>query len=148
MCYYRKGDYATAISEGHKAERLRPKEQLVHTNLSLFYVKTGDKQKADGKRRTHQKPYSEGRFCHIERPPNGPGDQLPSHLADRLKRPISVPDTTMGRLDLAVPGQLHRLVRRRAPTAGTGATSRGAGEPAARVAPPQAIQRTEVARPG
>ncbi len=41
MAYYRKGDYAAAIAEGHKAEQLRPKEQLVHTNLSLFYMKAG-----------------------------------------------------------------------------------------------------------
>jgi Flp pilus assembly protein TadD len=47
MAYYRKGDYPAAISEGHKAETLRPKEQLVHTNLSLFYMKSGDKQKAE-----------------------------------------------------------------------------------------------------
>ena len=39
MAYYRKGDYATAIAEGHKAEKLKPNEQLVHTNLSLFYMK-------------------------------------------------------------------------------------------------------------
>jgi len=47
MAYYRKGDYAGAIAEGHKAETLRPKEQLVHTNLSLFYMKAGDKVKAE-----------------------------------------------------------------------------------------------------
>src|ERR1041384_1382090 len=47
MAYYRKGDFARAIQEGHKAEKLRPKEQLVHTNLSLFYMKSGDKQKAE-----------------------------------------------------------------------------------------------------
>src|SRR5262245_8186612 len=47
MAYYRKGDFAQAIAEGHQAERLRPKEQLVHTNLSLFYMKAGDKQKAE-----------------------------------------------------------------------------------------------------
>lgn len=47
MAYYRKGDYAAAIAEGHKAEQLRPREQLVHTNLSLCYVKAGDKQKAE-----------------------------------------------------------------------------------------------------
>ena len=47
MAYYRKGDYAAAISEGHNAEQLQPKEQLVHTNLSLFYMKAGDKQKAE-----------------------------------------------------------------------------------------------------
>jgi Tfp pilus assembly protein PilF len=47
MAFYRKGDYTTAIAEGHKAERLRPKEQLVHTNLSLFYMKAGDKKTAE-----------------------------------------------------------------------------------------------------
>jgi tetratricopeptide (TPR) repeat protein len=47
MAYCRKGDYATAIAEGHKAEQLRPKDQLVHTNLSLFYLKAGDKTKAE-----------------------------------------------------------------------------------------------------
>lgn len=47
MAYYRKGDCAAAIAEGHKAEQLRPKEQLVHTNLSLFYMKAGDKKTAE-----------------------------------------------------------------------------------------------------
>jgi tetratricopeptide (TPR) repeat protein len=47
MAFYRKGDYAAAIAEGHKAEQLQPKEQLVHTNLSLFYMKAGDKQTAE-----------------------------------------------------------------------------------------------------
>ncbi len=47
MAHYREGDYAAAIAEGHKAERLRPREQLVHTNLSLFYMKAGDKPKAE-----------------------------------------------------------------------------------------------------
>jgi Flp pilus assembly protein TadD len=47
MAYYRQGDYAAAVVEGLKAEQLRPREQLVHTNLSLFYMKTGDKQKAE-----------------------------------------------------------------------------------------------------
>lgn len=47
MAFYRKGDFAAAIAEGHKAEKLRPREQLVHTNLSLFYMKAGDKVKAE-----------------------------------------------------------------------------------------------------
>lgn len=47
MAWYRKGDYARAIEEGHKAEKLRPNEQLVHTNLSLFYMKHGDKKTAE-----------------------------------------------------------------------------------------------------
>ena len=47
MAHYRKGDYAAAIAAGHKAEHLRPQEQLVHTNLSLFYMKSGDKKTAE-----------------------------------------------------------------------------------------------------
>ena len=47
MAFYRKGDFGAAIAEGYKAEALRPKEQLVHTNLSLFYMKSGDKVTAE-----------------------------------------------------------------------------------------------------
>ncbi|MGA2244936.1 MAG: hypothetical protein ABSH48_08060 [Verrucomicrobiota bacterium] len=47
MAFYRLGDFAAAIAEGHKAEKLRPQEQLVHTNLSLFYMKSGDKVTAE-----------------------------------------------------------------------------------------------------
>lgn len=47
MAYYRKGDYQAAIEAGHKAEKLKPREQLVHTNLSLFYMKAGDKKTAE-----------------------------------------------------------------------------------------------------
>ena len=47
MALYRSGDLPAAIAEGHKAEKLRPKEQLVHTNLSLFYMKSGDKVTAE-----------------------------------------------------------------------------------------------------
>ncbi len=47
MAWYRKGDFPRAIAEGHKAEKMRPNEQLVHTNLSLFYMKSGDKKTAE-----------------------------------------------------------------------------------------------------
>ncbi|HOB33220.1 MAG TPA: tetratricopeptide repeat protein, partial [Verrucomicrobiota bacterium] len=47
MAFYRLGDYRRAIEEGHKARRLRPGDQLVHTNLSLFYMKAGDKALAE-----------------------------------------------------------------------------------------------------
>ncbi len=47
MALCRQGDFAGAILEGHKAEKLRPHEQLVHTNLSLFYMRSGDKQTAE-----------------------------------------------------------------------------------------------------
>lgn len=47
MAYYRKGEYKVAIEEGRKAQKLRPGDQLVHTNLSLFYMKAGDKGLAE-----------------------------------------------------------------------------------------------------
>jgi Flp pilus assembly protein TadD len=47
LVYSRMGDYSAAIREGHKAERLRPNEPLVHTNLSLFYLKIGNKAAAE-----------------------------------------------------------------------------------------------------
>ena len=45
--YYAGGDYTAAITEGHKAEKMRPSDQLVHTNLSRAYMKAGDKTKAE-----------------------------------------------------------------------------------------------------
>ncbi len=45
--YYAKGDYAAAIAEGHKAEKMKPHDQLVHTNLSRAYMKAGDKKPAE-----------------------------------------------------------------------------------------------------
>ena len=45
--YYAKGDYAAAIAEGRKAEKIKPHDQLVHTNLSRAYMKAGDKTTAE-----------------------------------------------------------------------------------------------------
>jgi tetratricopeptide (TPR) repeat protein len=45
--YYARGDYAAAIAEGHKAEKIKPHDQLVHTNLSRAYMKAGDKTTAE-----------------------------------------------------------------------------------------------------
>jgi predicted Zn-dependent protease len=45
--YYAKGDYGAAIAEGHKAEKMKPHDQLVHTNLSRAYMKSGDKKTAE-----------------------------------------------------------------------------------------------------
>jgi tetratricopeptide (TPR) repeat protein len=45
--YYAKGDYTAAIAEGHKAEKIKPHDQLVHTNLSRAYMKAGDKTTAE-----------------------------------------------------------------------------------------------------
>ena len=47
MAFCRQGHFDRAIIEGHKAEGLRPDEQLVHTNLSLFYMRKGEKAKAE-----------------------------------------------------------------------------------------------------
>jgi Tfp pilus assembly protein PilF len=45
--YYAQGDFAAAIIEGHKAEKIRPNDQMVHTNLSRAYMKAGDKKTAE-----------------------------------------------------------------------------------------------------
>ena len=47
MALCRLEQYERAIDEGHKAEKLRPNDQLVHTNLSLFYVKIANKDAAE-----------------------------------------------------------------------------------------------------
>jgi tetratricopeptide (TPR) repeat protein len=47
MAFCRLGDFDRAIAEGHKAEKLNPQDQLVHTNLSVFYMKAGDKATAE-----------------------------------------------------------------------------------------------------
>lgn len=47
MAYYRMGNYPKAIEIGHLAEKQKPDEQSVHTNLSLFYMKNGEKLKAE-----------------------------------------------------------------------------------------------------
>jgi predicted Zn-dependent protease len=44
---YAKGDFASAIVEGRKAEAMKPHDQLVHTNLSRAYMKAGDKKAAE-----------------------------------------------------------------------------------------------------
>jgi Flp pilus assembly protein TadD len=47
MAFYRQENYARAIEEGHKAEAMNSAEQRVHTNLSLAYMKNGEKEKAE-----------------------------------------------------------------------------------------------------
>ncbi len=47
MAYYRMEDFARAIAEGKKAETMNPHEQRVHTNLSLAYMRSGDKETAE-----------------------------------------------------------------------------------------------------
>jgi tetratricopeptide (TPR) repeat protein len=47
MAFYRQENYERAIAEGHKAEAINSAEQRVHTNLSLAYMKNGEKEKAE-----------------------------------------------------------------------------------------------------
>jgi len=89
MAYYRKGDYATAIAEGHKAEKLRPKEQLVHTNLSLFYMKAGNKQVAE--HHGLQARIAGWRENMAPPDPNAPSDSE-LQIAKPTPPPVKIPD--------------------------------------------------------
>ncbi len=85
MAWYRKGDYAAAIAEGLKAEKLNPTEQLVHTNLSLFYLKAGDKAKAE----------HHGLQARIASWKNSPGPPSPPaelEMAKPTSPPVQFPD--------------------------------------------------------
>jgi Flp pilus assembly protein TadD len=88
MAWFRLGDPARAIVEGHKAEQLRPHEQLVHTNLSLFYVKLGDKTRAE--HHGLQARIASWRGNLAPPPPQAaPGQQAPDDLA--LAKPAPAP---------------------------------------------------------
>ncbi len=47
MAHYRQASYQEAIRLGHQVESLCPNHPMLHTNLSLFYVKIGNKEKAE-----------------------------------------------------------------------------------------------------
>ena len=95
MAFYRKGDFPSAIAEGHKAEKLRPKEQLVHTNLSLFYMKAGDRKTAE--HHGLQARIASWRENPSGPPPPGAGDSElqmagPKPEAQTFKTPEKFPD--------------------------------------------------------
>lgn len=94
MCHYRIGDFAKAIEEGHKAEKLKPNEQLVHTNLSLFYMKAGDKKTAE--HHGLQARISSWRG-NMEKPDGTPGEsddelKMAQPKAPAMKPPTEFPD--------------------------------------------------------
>mgnify|MGYP002381165766 CR=1 FL=1 len=109
MCFYRKEDYGRAIVEGKKAEAMRPKEQLVHTNLSLFYMKAGDKKTAehhglqarvaswrDNMAPPGAKPAEDPELAMAQ--PKPPPIKLPSKLADapwKKKPPLASGDANV-----------------------------------------------------
>ena len=77
----------TAIAEGHKAEKLKPKEQLVHTNLSLFYMKAGDKRPRSitACRRASRRG--------AEKPPRDPARRDPElQMAQPKPPPVKLPE--------------------------------------------------------
>ncbi len=95
MCHYRKGDFATAISEGHKAEKLKPSEQLVHTNLSLFYMKAGDKKTAEHHGLQARIASWRGNMVKPEDKPPGPAEddlKMAQPEAPKMKVPTQFPD--------------------------------------------------------
>lgn len=87
--YYAKGDYAAAIAEGHKAEKMKPHDQLVHTSLSRAYMKAGDKKTAEhhglqariASWRTDMKP-----------PGSAPGVDPELEIARPAPPPVKVPE--------------------------------------------------------
>src|SRR2546430_1885818 len=95
MAYYRKGDYPAAIAEGHKAEQLRPNEQLVHTNLSLFYMKAGDKKTAEHHGLQARIASWKGNLAPPKPSPSGASDaelQMARPKPEQVKPPAKFPD--------------------------------------------------------
>jgi len=93
MAYYRKGDYATAIVEGHKAEKLKPDEQLVHTNLSLFYMKAGDKAVAEHHgMQARISSWKSDKTKPGEAPPSNPDLEMAKPPPQTIKPPEKFPD--------------------------------------------------------
>jgi tetratricopeptide (TPR) repeat protein len=94
MCFYRKGDFAKAIEEGHKAEKMKPNEQLVHTNLSLFYMKSGDKKTAEHHGLQARIASWRGNMAKPgEKPPEGEDElKMAQPEAPKMKVPTQFPD--------------------------------------------------------
>lgn len=95
MAYCRKGDFATAIAEGHKAEQMRPHEQLVHTNLSLFYMRAGNKVTAEHHGLQARIASWKGNMTAPGATPAAPGDpdlELAKPAPQSFKLPEKFPD--------------------------------------------------------
>jgi tetratricopeptide (TPR) repeat protein len=88
--YYARGDYAAAIAEGHKAEKLRPHDQLVHTNLSRAYMKAGDKETAE--RHALQARIASWRGNMAPPPPAASDLEMAKPKPPPLKAPDKFPD--------------------------------------------------------
>jgi tetratricopeptide (TPR) repeat protein len=91
MAWYRKGEFARAIEEGHKAEKIRPHEQLVHTNLSLFYMKSGDKKTAEHHGLQARIASWRGNMDKPAEPASGDGNDLKMAEAPAPAAPVKIP---------------------------------------------------------
>jgi len=93
MAWYRKGDFAAAIAEGQKAEKLRPNDQLVHTNLSLFYMKAGDKKTAEHHGlQARIASWKDNLAAPGQTPPTDPALQMAQTPPQNVKLPTKFPD--------------------------------------------------------
>jgi Flp pilus assembly protein TadD len=88
MAYCRNGDLQAAIAQGHKAEQMRPDEQLVHTNLSVFYVKAGDIAAAE---RHAMRSKVAAWKSNMAPPAPGDADKAELGIAAPKPQPIKVP---------------------------------------------------------
>ena len=93
MSLCRLEQYERAIEEGHKAEKLHPNDPLVHTNLSLFYVKTGNKEAAEhhglqSKIASWKQPGEDA----VSSSDGGDGLQMAQPKAESFKLPGKFPD--------------------------------------------------------
>src|SRR5215469_16049677 len=82
--------------EGHKAERLKPHEQLVHTNLSLFYMKAGNKATAEHHglqaRIASWRADAQQEKTNQASPPADPDLQIAKPKLEPIKLPSKFPD--------------------------------------------------------
>ncbi|MBC8245624.1 MAG: tetratricopeptide repeat protein [Verrucomicrobia bacterium] len=93
MALCRLEQYERAIEEGHRAEKLRPNDQLVHTNLSLFYVKIDNKDAAE--HHGLQSKIASWKQPDAAAPPSGEGAdelQMAQPKAESFKLPGKFPD--------------------------------------------------------
>lgn len=93
MACSRQGDQRRAIVEGHKAEKLRPEDPLVHTNLSLFYMKAGDKPTAEHHGlRARVAAWKSNAHLPADRSPAEPGLSLAAPRPPNVLLPEKFPD--------------------------------------------------------
>ena len=114
MTLCRLGEIERAIEEGHKVEKMRPDDQMVHTNLSLFYVKVGNKNLPDiGWVGSLDSLYADkGYWVRLDENANLPVYGLPSedvqYFIHEGANLISYPYEGIQSIDDALPEEIHQ----------------------------------------